>query len=51
MREAGLDIEFQFKHFLSVYAANLYFRPDAITLRTDASDEAITKAQFDGANI
>src|SRR2546423_6364876 len=51
MREPGLDIEFQFKNFLSVYAANLYFQPDAITLHTDASDEAITKAQFDGANI
>lgn len=41
------DFTFQFKHFLSIYAAWYYWRPDLIYLHTnvDAEGQAITRAR------
>jgi len=45
MRDPHGSLAFQFKHFISAYAAHLYFQPDAIFIHTDATDEAIAAAR------
>ena len=39
------DIRLEFKHFLSIYSASLYFQPDVIYIHTDATYDSIERAQ------
>jgi Glycosyltransferase sugar-binding region containing DXD motif len=39
------ELQFELKHFLSVYAAYVYFKPDRIFIHTDASPDAIDRAR------
>lgn len=49
LKEANADFSFQFKHYLSVYAAWHYWQPQTIYLHTNAHDDSITRAR-DGAS-
>lgn len=42
------DLSFQFKHFISIYSAILYLRPDEILVHTNAGSESISKAEVRG---
>ena len=48
MREPVGNIHFELKHFISIYSARLYPKPDAIYIHTDATDEAIALAKGPG---
>jgi hypothetical protein len=48
VREPLGDIHFELKHFISIYSASLYLKPDAIYIHTDATDEAIARAKVPG---
>lgn len=39
------DIQFKFKHFVAIYSASFYFKPDLIYIHTDASYASIERAQ------
>lgn len=41
-------LEFQFKHFISVYSAFLYLKPDTIYIHTNASSDIISEAKETG---
>jgi hypothetical protein len=45
MAELQGELQFELKHFLSVYAAHVYLKPDRILIHTDASADAIDRAK------
>ena len=45
MRKPLTDVHFELKHFISIYSASLYLKPEAIYIHTDATDEAIARAK------
>lgn len=38
-------IQFELKHFISIYSASLYFNPDVIYIHTDATDHEVERAK------
>jgi hypothetical protein len=38
-------IQFELKHFISIYSASLYFNPDVIYIHTDAPDHEVERAK------
>lgn len=42
-------LQFEFKHFVSIYSAALYFQPDVIFIHTDASYESIEQAHTESS--
>lgn len=53
LEEHDQDFGFQFKHFLSMYAASYYWKPDLIYLHTnaDAGGQAVSRAREGQAGI
>lgn len=48
--DANASIRFGFKHFMSVYSAWYYWRPNNIYLHIEASSEAVARARVDEQN-
>jgi hypothetical protein len=47
-KDLAADLKFEFKHFISAYSASIYFKPDAIYIHTDATEEQVLKAKESG---
>jgi len=45
LADPSADLVFQFKHYLSLYAASHYWKPDKIYLHTNAREEALSRAR------
>jgi hypothetical protein len=48
MRNLSSPFSLKFKHFVSIYSANLYFHPDTIYIHTDALNESLALAKESG---
>ncbi|KAK9235030.1 hypothetical protein V1525DRAFT_411183 [Lipomyces kononenkoae] len=44
MSDPDGKVQFELKHFISIYSASLYFNPDCIYIHTDANDNEIQRA-------
>lgn len=51
LEKADGVLEFQFKHFVSIYSSFLYLQPDSIYIHTNAYDSVILAAKNDPVNL
>lgn len=51
LRDQGDALEFQFKHFVSIYSSHLYLNPEVIYIHTNARPAAVLAAKHGHNNV